>query len=259
MTETLTMDSLKEVFRFPFQHEGWQQPFLIGSALIFAGFFIPIVPLVFVAGYVARVMAQAVAGEAPCLPRWEDWGELGRSGLRVTAISLIYLLPGAVISVGGIIFYIGVSMFSPLLIAVLGEDAIVGVLIMLIVFGGLGVLFLSLAVGSLLLLAGGIPVPLATAHAISEDSFTAALRIGEWHPFLRRDRLGYFIVWVLVAGLSAIIYSVLLLSYYSIVFCAVVPFIMAPLCLYGSLVSAVLFGRMYGRMRDAGPPESPDH
>ena len=69
MAETLTADSLKEIFRFPFRQDGWQQPFLIGSALMFSGFFIPIVPLVFVAGYVARVMAQAIAGEIPCLPR----------------------------------------------------------------------------------------------------------------------------------------------------------------------------------------------
>lgn len=206
MTETLTVDSLKQIFRFPFQQEGWQRPFLIGSALISAGFFIPIVPLVFVAGYVARVMAQTIAGETPRLPRWEDWGELGRNGLRVAATSLIHLLPGAVISIGGFVAYMGVSMlFPPLLIAVLGEDAIVGVLIMLTVLGGLRVLFLSLAVGSILLLAGGIPLPLATAHAISEDNFTAAFRIGEWRCYLRRDRLAYFVVWVLVAGLSAII------------------------------------------------------
>ena len=205
MTETLTVDSLKKIFRFPFQQEGWQQPFLTGSALIFAGFFIPIVPLVFVAGYVARVMAQTIAGEAPCLPHWEHWGELGRSGLRVTAIGLIHLLPGAIIPIGGFVSYMGVSMLlPPLLIAVLGEDAVVGVLIMLSVLGGLGVLLLSLAVGAILLLAGGIPLPLATAHAISEDNFTAAFKIGEWRCYLRRDRLAHFVVWVLVAGLSAI-------------------------------------------------------
>ena len=258
MTETWTMDSLKEIFRFPFQQEGWQQPFLIGSVLILAGFFIPIVPLVFVAGYVARVMAQAIAREAPSLPRWEDWGELGRKGLRLTAISLIYLLPGAVITIGGFIFYMGVTMLSPLLIPLLGDETATSVLIMLIVFGGLGILFLSLGVGSLLLLAGGIPLPLAAAHATSEDSFTAAFRIGEWRRYLRRDRLGYFIVWVLVAGLGTILYGALALATYSIVLCTVTPFIMAPLSLYVSLVSAVLFGQMYSRMRDrdTGPSES---
>jgi len=259
MAETLTMDSLKEIFRFPFQQEGWQQPFLIGSVLILAGFFIPIVPLVFVAGYVARVMAQAIAGDTPSLPRWEDWGELGRKGLRITAISLIYLLPGAVISIGGFVFYVSVSLLSPLLLPVVGDETAAGVLIMLIVLGGLGVLFVSLAVGSLLLLAGGIPLPLAAAHATSEDSFTAAFKIGEWRRCLRRDRLGYFIVWVLVAGLGTILYGALTLASYTIVLCTVLPFIMAPLSLYVSLVGAVLFGQLYGRMRDAEPSESSDH
>jgi hypothetical protein len=35
------------------------------------------------------------------------------------------------------------------------------------------------------------------------------------------------------------------------------PFRVAPLCLYATLVGAVLFGQMYGRMRDTGPPAPP--
>jgi len=50
---------LKAVFRFPFQGK-WRDRFLVGTALTFAGFVIPIVPLIFVYGYALQIMRQAI-------------------------------------------------------------------------------------------------------------------------------------------------------------------------------------------------------
>ncbi len=65
-------------------------------------------------------------------------------------------------------------MFFPLLITCLREDAEVGVLIVLIVLGGLGLLFLSVALGSLLLLTGNIQ--------LSPAAHTCSVRTPSPHP-----------------------------------------------------------------------------
>jgi len=74
MTESLAVNSLRPLFKFPFQASNWSSRFIIGAALLVAGIVIPVVPTLFVYGYLVRVMRQAIEGESPVLParalRW---------------------------------------------------------------------------------------------------------------------------------------------------------------------------------------------
>jgi hypothetical protein len=250
MPEELTVTSLKDILRFPFQEPNWQSRFIIGVGLIFASLFIPIplvrwIPLILVSGYALKVMRQAVKGEGLFLPAWEDWGELGMDGLRGLLINLVYLLPGILVFYGGMGLYFVLSMAFPLLMAFTEESRGMLALFPLLVFGSLAIMLLSMFVGSLLFLLGVIPLPMARAHFVAKGEVAAAFRVREWWPLLRINKLGYFIAWVVVYGLTAILSLVLVLAYYSVILCCFVPFLVAPIGFYLSLVSAALFGQTY--------------
>jgi hypothetical protein len=241
--ETTTIPSLKSVFQFPFREPDWQNRFIIGSALIFASFIIPIVPLVFVCGYLVQVTRLAIEEEKLTLPTWDDWGTLGIDGLRMMVVGLAYSLPGLAIFLGGMGLYFITSFAIPLTAIEGGRD--IETLIPLMMFGSMAIMFLSMFVGTLAMILGTIPLPMATAHFVAQDELSAAFRLREWWPLLRVNKMGYFVAWVVVAGLMAIVYLVFMLAYYSVVLCCFTPILIAPIGFYLYLVGAGLFGLIY--------------
>lgn len=245
MSEAATIPSLKVIFRFPFQGPDWRSRFIVGTALLFAGFLVPIVPGIFVYGYVLRVMGQALKGEDVALPAWEDWGRLAMDGLRGMVISLVYLLPSMIVFLGGVALYFTSSILFPLLMGAAEEASEVALGAPLLLLASMAIMFLSLLIGSVLLVVGAIPLPVATAHFVVQDKLSAAFRVREWWPLLQVNKLGYFISWVVVAGLMGILYFVSMMTYYTCVLCCFIPFLGAPIGFYVSLVSAALFGQIY--------------
>jgi hypothetical protein len=245
MTEELSTTSLKKVFRFPFEVPNWQGRFVVGSALVLAGSFVPIVPLIFVAGYVLRVMRQALAGQEPTLPEWTDWGELTRDGLKAMLINLAYFAPALIVFLVGMGLYFAGSFYFPIAASTSGDqtDAVVAFLLMM--FGSMAIMFLSMALGTLFMILGAMALPMATAHFVAEGRLGAAFRVRQWWRILKADKLGYFIAWVVVAGLMGVLYIGMMLGYYTLVLCFLLPFLAAPIGFYVSLIGAVLFGRTY--------------
>lgn len=243
MSDVTSIPSLKATFRFPFQEPNWQSRFILGAGLLVAGFVIPILPGIFVYGYLLRVMRQALQGEGLSLPAWEDWWRLAVDGLRGTLVSLVFLLPGTLVFFAGMAFYF-ISTFSlPVLLSGAGSDADLAAPLLFLAI--IAVMFLSVLVGSLLTVAGAIPLPVATAHFVARDRVGAAFHLREWWPLLRANKLGYFIAWVVVFGLMGILYFVTVMTYYTCVLCCLIPFLAAPLGFYLSLVGAALFGQTY--------------
>jgi hypothetical protein len=245
VSEATTTTSLKAIFRFPFQSPKWQSHFIIGIALIWVGFLIPIVPGIFVYGYILRVMRGALDGDDLVLPVWEDWGRLALDGLRGTVIHLVYMFPATIVYFGGMAFYVIGNFSLPLLMSAANEGGDVAAGLPLLFLGNMAIMFLSMFIGSVLGLLGVIPLPMATAHFVAQDKLSAAFRVREWWSLLRVDKLGYFIGWVIVAGLMGILYFASTLAYYSIVLCCFIPILMAPIGFYVPLVGAALFGQIY--------------
>jgi hypothetical protein len=48
-----------------------------------------------------------------------------------------------------------------------------------------------------------------------------------------------------VAGLMAMLYLAIMLAYYTIILCCLIPFLLAPTSFYLLLVGAALFGQIY--------------
>lgn len=245
MSDSFSVTSLRFAFKFPFQSQNWFGRFLIGAGLLFASLIIPIIPAIFVYGYLVEVMRQAIKSETLVLPEWKDWGQLGMDGLRSLAIGAVYLGPGFVILIGGwvsymVMYFSGIALISSKSFHYVPSNQAVALML-----GAMGILFLSMFVGSLLCMAGSIPLPAAIANFVAHDKLSAAFHVREWGAIVRADKWGYFISWVIVLGLTAMIYCATMLLYFTIILCFLMYFIAIPLGFYLALVSAAVFGKFY--------------
>jgi hypothetical protein len=251
MSQELTLSSVKDILRFPFRDHNWQNRFLIGSALVLAAtllYFIPLVsliPYLFVMGYAYRVQRRAARSGELVLPAWDDWGGLALDGLKGMLISLAYTLPGLVVLFGGIILYYVLSFVVMIPMGFM-EDSGGAVLAMLaLIFISMAVMFLGMFVGWALMLLGMVPLPMATAHFVARDELGAAFRLSKIWSLIKADKLGYFVAYVVVAGLGMMLYMAFALLYTSMVLCALIPFLVAPAMFYIWLVNAAVFGLTY--------------
>lgn len=242
MAQAHTISTLKETFGFPFRSPDWQGRFLVGSALLILSFVIPILPAIFVYGYVLEIMRQAIEGRPLSLPAWEDWGRFWTDGWRVFLVGLVFVAPGVALLCGGTALYFAGSLSLPFVESSSGEATALALTFFLLSFT---IFFVSLFAGSLLAVLGTIPFPFAAAHLTAQNSLSAALRPGEWWPALRKSKAEYFIAWVIVFGLFGIAYLATVLAYYSLVLCCLVPVLAAPLGFYAALVAGALFGETY--------------
>jgi len=151
-------------------------------------------------------MGQALKGEDVALPAWDDWGRLAMDGLRGVVINLVYLLPAMIVFLGGMALYFTSTFSFPLWMGAAEEAGEVALGAPLLLLASMAIMFLSMFIGSVLFVVGAIPLPVATAHFVVQDKLSAAFRVREWWPLLRVNKLGYFIAWVVVAGLMGISY-----------------------------------------------------
>jgi len=244
MPEASAVTPLKALLRFPFQGSNWRNNFLIGAALRLAASFVPILPSIFVYGYALRIVRRAIEGGELELPAWDDWGKLGTDGLRLMLVGLVYLLPGTLVIVAGWTLYMVAAFSSPLLMAAAGEQG-QGGLVVLGIFGSFVIMMLCMLLGSILLLLGSIPLPVAMAHFVARDQVAAAFRVREWWPLLRANKLGYLAAWVVMLGLVSVLYLAVMAAYYSVVLCCFIPVLAAPLTFYAGLIGGALFGQTY--------------
>jgi hypothetical protein len=255
MAQELTTTSLKALFRFPFKEQDWKNRFLVGVLLCLACFipFLGVVAWVIIFGYVIQVMRRASTGEELELPPWGDWGGLVRDGIQGFLVQIVFMLPGFLVYFGGVLLYFFASFGLPLLFSIPmagseGDPSPAAALVLLMVFAvfaSMIVLFISIFLGMALMFLGAIPLPMALAHFSVRGNLSAAFRVKEWWPLLRANKLGYFIAWVIVAGLVVVLYWAILPIYLTIILSFLVFVAIAPISFYVLLMGGAVFGRTY--------------
>lgn len=229
-----TLSELKSLFRFPFQGPDWANRFILGCALLFAGWVVPILPVLFVYGYALEVMRRVIDGEEPSLPPWQDWGRLFVDGLRAFTVSLVYLLPAALISLGSMGLYFASFSF------LVREQQMFGVIIV-----AMAILFIGIFLSSLLGFLGIVPLPAAMAHFVTENRLGAAFQVRRWWAVLKERRWEYGVAWLLLIGIAGLVYFAIMLLYDTLCLCGLVPIAIVPLSFYEMLVAAALFGHVW--------------
>jgi hypothetical protein len=240
MTPRAAVSALQPHFRFPLADARARSRFLVGSALLLAGFLIPVVPALFAFGYALQVMRRTIAGDPPSMHDWSDWSGMLKEGVRFWVVWFVYFLPGAATVMAGLIVYF-VSFLGIGLASGAESEAAAFTAVLL----GMAALFLSIGIGSVLMLAASIPLPAALGRMVAEDSLAAAFRFGQVWRAWRANALGFLIVWVLVMGLTFAAYLLAMLTYYTLVLLCLLPLLVAPAYFYVILVGVSLSGEVY--------------
>lgn len=208
-----------EALGFPMQRDGWIKTILIGTVLSVLGFLI--VPILFVNGYMLRVMAAA-SRDDPELPAFEEWGALLVDGLKMVGVVIVYvfgvLLTGFVLTT---VVGLGVS----------GLDSGVGL--------SLG---FTLVVQVVLYAAVLYLLPAGLANMAREGSFGAAFDLG---ALKAAATSGTYLVGVLAAVVVSLVIG-LVSSVLALILIGL------PLAFYGQIVTYYLLGRA------ASDPLGPD-
>jgi hypothetical protein len=246
---------LKPFIRFPFQDHEARSRFLIGSALTLGSFIVPIIPGLFASGYALRVMRSTAEGEAPRMPAWDDWGGFLSLGFRGAVVGFLFLLPSLAVSLLGMTVYFGAFLMLPFLTRPGGSGEEAFIVLWLL---AMAVMFLSVAVATLLLVVGVIPLPASLTHFALKDELAAAFRVREWWPILSANALGYFITFVITLGIFASSYFAFYALYSTLILACLGFLVMLPFNFYISLVGGALFGDAYREGNQLAYGERPD-
>lgn len=227
--------NIEQVLFFPVRGSESRKNFLIGILIYFAGFIIPILPMILVTGYIARIMRQVFNGEEPHMPAWDDWESMLRDGAYIYGVRIIYMLPLFILFAP---LFIG-GMFLPFLMDSSNDPNGFIIFLPFLLFGMMMLIIFPLS------LALGIIVPAAEAHTISKTEFAAGFRVREWWPIFRAN-LGGFIIAYLIALIASIGLSLVVqVAMMTIILICILPLILPAITLYSTLVMYAAFAQAY--------------
>jgi hypothetical protein len=250
MASTVSLEGIKKAVFFPFRGEKWGIKLLIGSALYFANFIIPIIPSIPLFGYFGRIMKRIIVqDEDPGMPEWKDWGGLFLEGVKLGGAMVIYLIPALLLSVGGYILFIVLDFSLAFSASALSHSSSTP-FPALTLFSGIGMFAgLALAIlGMLLMYVTLVFIPPALGNLIAKDDFKAAFRFKEWWPLFKANLSGYVIALALAFGLFGIMYVLLMVLYASVVLCFLLPF---AICIIFFIFGTLNFSLYALAFRDA--------
>jgi hypothetical protein len=204
--------------------DDWITTVLIGGVLTFFGFLI--VPAVLVAGYLVRILRRTMRGD-DTPPTFDNWGALGRDGVRAVAIAVVYgFVPGLIVAVT----------------AVVGGVAASGGRVSVLLGGGI------VLVGVLVGLVGGLlaayVVPAAIANFVERDSLRAGFDLSDLRPTLTSKT--YATAWL--TGFAIVLGAGLVTSVLSVV-PLVGTFVGAFLTFYAVAAAYYVVGHAWGDTR----------
>lgn len=236
---TFNTASLKALFSYPFRQPNWQSKLLVLGLLSAAGFIIPVIPWLFVAGYVAEIMRrQALEGGEPELPEWDDWGRLIVDGLRLSVIGFVLSLPAMIVFVVGFGMYFA-STF-PLMLSEGNEESLLPLM-----FVGMMVMMISMFLGTLITMVTGVVSPVALTHVAVKRKFSAVFELREWWKVLWANLGGYVLALVILYSISYILMTLGYMLAWTMICCVLTPVFYFVACPYLSVITGVVFGQVY--------------
>lgn len=248
--QSISTKPLKSFFIYPFREPGSAKKLLIGSLLIFCNFIIPIVPGIFVTGYVAKIARRIMLEDGVLhLPDWKHWNEFFKDGLKISVISFLFSLPALLVMILGIIAYFG-SFVGLMVESSRGvESAETAVLYTIFMF----IWIFSMFIGMFLMFFAGFFLPPAMMHAIRESSIRSVFKIRNWWFVFRNNLSGFLISFVIIFGLSHLVLYAIYGLYYTIILCFIIPFVSSFGVFYLSLVAFPMFAQAYKEGIEADP------
>ncbi len=241
MSESLSTKNLQSMLTYPFKDPDWAGKFFTAVGLMFATGVVPLIPALFVNGYMYRIMHNVIVDkEEPSMPEWTDWGKLLSDGWRLFAVTFLYQVPLLIIGLAGFGFYM-VSFVG--LVAMEGSDPEgAAVLLPLISFG---VVMLSMFAVTFLGILLFCVLPAAVSHTVAMDSFSAGFDFTAWWQVMKANAGGFAVALLILFGMLSVIYLIANLFYMTIVLMCLMFVIPLVGIVYIELVGAALIGQAY--------------
>ena len=237
----VTTSGLKNALVFSFQDKKWGTKYLIGGLLILASMIIPVIPILFVLGYAARIIRRITNEDGQAaLPEWNNWGDMLVDGLRIFGLYLIYLLPGIILMVIG---------YLTLLVPAIGGHF--DVISPAEQIGTLFVMWILMALGILWTLAASFLLQPAAVHMVAKSRFGAGFEFSAWWKILGANIGGFVLALVISMGLAQLLNVVITFSILTIGLIILLPVIAIAGWLYTGLVTSVVCASAYREGLDA--------
>lgn len=247
--QTPSLANLKNLLVYPFKDQKAGTKILIGSLLVFGSLIIPILPLLFVLGYLISISKRIINGDGQLsMPEWDNWGEYLSDGFKWFAVVMIFSIPLIIVFTTGYSFY----MLSFIGLAFIEDNSGAVVLSIILPFLGMGVLFLSIFIGIFLAILEAFFLPASLMHVVHTGKFSAAFKISQWWPIFKKNILGFIVAIIFLFGFYYFLMMVFSALYMSIILCFILPLAMAPLSFLMGLWTIPLFAQAY---REAMPEQ----
>ncbi len=243
MVNRSALQGLQDLLFFPLKDSNARKRLLVAGLLGFASFIVPIIPSIFLIGYAGLIMRSIIHDKAePAMPEWKDWSEMFTLGLKLFGASFIYLLPAIIVMIFGY-----AAMMAPAFIEAFshpqgysGASPFIGISIMSM-FGGMAVF----GIGLLIIIPLSLVMPPMLSHVAATDSFSAAFHFRDWWRVLQSNIGGFFVALILSLGLAYLMIFAAQILYMTIVLCIVVPFLLAFITGYLTVVIYSLYAEAY--------------
>jgi len=221
----MTRTPLSTLLTFPFKDPAWFKKLLILALMIFLASAVPIIPLIFVAGYMARLARRMVVEKAgPALPEWDDLGGIFRDGWRPLAVILTYLLP--IIIIFSVVWLVA---FLPMMAVTsswsgYGDQSMNPGEFVVFMLSNLAAVA-GFAFAGLISLLLSIVLPAAAVHSVVKEKYSAAFHFKAWWPVFAANFGGFLVAFVLSIGLNLVFGLISMVLFFTIILCCLLPFL----------------------------------
>lgn len=236
------MNNLQETLLFPFQDAEARKQFLLACLVALAAFIIPILPMLLLAGYSAKIMRQIIEErKKPSMPEWQgsDWSEMLMDGLRIYGAQLVLMLPVIIVMVFGFTTILGGSLGLSLSTNE-NIEALAPAGVLLMIFGMTFIMLFSL-----LALPYSVIISTVGPHVATTRSFASAFQFKEWWGIFRKGMGQFVLAFVLTMVVSWVLTFIMQIAMITIVLICIVPFIMIPYAAYSVLLNGALYAQAY--------------
>jgi hypothetical protein len=241
----MTRTPLSTLLTFPFKDPHWFKKLLILALMIFLASAVPIIPLIFVAGYMARLARRIVVEKSrPELPEWDDLGGIFRDGWRPLAVILTYMLPIIIIfSVVWLVAFLPMMAVSSSWSGYGNQSMDPGEFVVFMLSNLAAVAGLSFAGLISLLLA--FVLPAAAVHSVVKEKYSAAFHFKAWWPVFAANLAGFFAAFALSIGLNLAFGIVSMVLFFTVCLCCFLPFLTYGFQAYFYVAYAALCAEAY--------------
>jgi hypothetical protein len=226
---------LNHLLTFPIKEKEDRKQFLIGALVYLSSFIIPLLPLILVTGYAARIIRQILAGEQPRMVAWDDWGGMLTDGARIFGVRLVIMLPFLLLMCP----FMGLSFALPFLMENASSDLEWLVILIPVFFIGAFLILVPL------ILIASFVLPAAEIHVVEKNEFGAAFRVREWWPVFRANLGGFLLALAITYAISFAMSIIMQFAMLTFVLICLLPFFIPVTGVYMMLVLYAAFAQAY--------------